>query len=186
MDKPSLLKPTLIGGAVFGFLGAVPCVNALNVVCCSLIMGGGFLAAYLYSNESKKAGEAFGAADGLKLGAVAGLFYWLVSSIFSGLVQIIMPTDFDQVLEQMETGGMPPEMLDQMEQVFEMLSGATGVVMMLGITFVLSMVFSVIGGLIGGMIFKFEGAPPAPPMPPVQSSPPPPSGGNDPPAAGSD
>jgi hypothetical protein len=175
MDKPSLLKPTLIGGAAFGVIGSIPCVNLLNVLCCSLIMGGGFVAAYLYANDCKKLGNPFGAADGLKLGLGAGFFYWLVSSIISGIFQILMPTDIDEMIDQFEAAGMPPEALDQIEAAAEIMAGAAGVLLVLGVTFIFAMVFSVIGGLIGGMVFKYEGAPPAPPAPPADTAPPPPS-----------
>ena len=171
MDRPSLLKPTLIGGVVFGVLGSIPCVGALNMLCCSLVMGSGFIAAYFYSNECKKIGAEFGAVAGAKLGVLSGLIYWLVSSIVNGLFQIFFPTDFDDILEQMESGGMPPEMLESIEPVFEMLSGSSGVVLILGVTFVLSMIFATIGGLIGGAVFKVAGGPP---VPPGQMAPPPP------------
>jgi hypothetical protein len=174
MDKPSLLKPTLIGGAVFGFLGALPCIGAINVACCALIMGGGFLAAYLYSSDCKKLGLEFRAGEGAKIGVVAGIFYWLVSSVVSGVMQIFMKTDFDQILDQMEEGGMPPEALDTMEQVFDVLGGPMGVVIMLGATLVLGLIFSTIGGLIGGAVFKVAAAPPSPPGSGTVAPPPPP------------
>ena len=184
MDKPSLLKPTLIGGAVFGLLGALPCVGALNLFCCCLVMGGGFLAAYLHSSDCKKLGLEFRAGEGAKLGLVAGIFYWLVSSVISGLMQIIFPTDFDEILEQMEQGGMPPEALDAVEQALDVLGGPMGVVIMLCVTLVMGLIFSTIGGLIGGAVFKVAAAPPSPPSSGAVPPPPPPvTPGGEPPVA---
>lgn len=174
MDKPSMLKPTLIGGSVFGLLGALPIISALNCACCALILSGGFLAAYLQSNQCKQVGVAFRAGDGATVGVVAGLFYAIVNSIVQGLLSIVVgQPDLDAILDQIESGGAPPEVLDTVEQVFEVMSGPMGVLISLGVGIVLALVFSTIGGLIGGAVFKFE-APPA--APPSSSAPPPPAG----------
>jgi hypothetical protein len=175
MDRPSILKPTLIGGAVFGVLGGLPFISALNMCCCLLVMGGGFLAAYLYSKDCKSMGAEFRAGGGAKVGVVAGVFYWLVSSIVQGLSKLVFPgPDFDQILDQMESSGAPPEVVETMEPIFETLGGAGGIVIMLGAGLVLALAFSTIGGLIGGAVFKVE-APPA--APPDAGAPPPPIDG---------
>ena len=58
-QAPSMLKSTVIGGAVFGAIAAVPLVGSmLNCLCCSLITGGGFFAAYLYSRECARSGAS--------------------------------------------------------------------------------------------------------------------------------
>ena len=171
MDRPSMLKPTLIGGGVAGLIGGLPLIGAINACCCALIIGGGFLAAFLYSNECKGMGAEFRAGAGAKIGLVAGLFYWLVNSIVQGLVSMVFgQPDFAEILEQMETAGAPPELLDQVEPLFEILSGGGGVALVLIVSLVLAIVFSTIGGLIGGAVFKVEPSPPtspAPPAPPV-------------------
>ena len=59
MDRPSMLKPTLIGGGVAGLLGGLPLIGAINACCCALIIGGGFLAAFLYSKECQGVGAEF-------------------------------------------------------------------------------------------------------------------------------
>ena len=70
-----------------------------------------------------------------------------------------------------EEAGLPPEMLDTMEQVFDLLGGPMGVVVVLGVTLVMGLIFSTIGGLIGGAVFKVAAAPPSPPE---SATPPPP------------
>jgi hypothetical protein len=166
-----MLKPTLIGGAVFGLLGGLPLISAINVCCCALIMGAGFLAAYLYSGECKKTGAEFRAGGGAKLGFVAGIFYWIVNSIVQGVASIVGgQPDFDEILDQAESQGAPPEVLDKMEQIFDVLGGPMGVMVLLGVGLVLALVFSTIGGLIGAAVFKVE----APPASPSGSSAPPP------------
>jgi hypothetical protein len=175
-SPPSILKSSLIGGAAFGLAGALPFIGALNCACCSLVMGGGFLAAYLYSNECKSLGVAFRAGGGAKLGVVAGIFYWLVSSITQGVIKIVfagpsMEEIGEQVLDQMESGDAPPEAIDFVVQLFDTLSGPGGLAIVLAVSLVIALVFSTIGGLIGGAVFKVE---PQPPATPDASAPPPP------------
>ena len=50
-NAPSVWKPAAIGGLAFGVLGGMPVVQYLNCLCCVLVIGAGFLAAYLYSRE---------------------------------------------------------------------------------------------------------------------------------------
>jgi hypothetical protein len=173
-SSPSMLKATLIGGAVFGLIGAIPCISAINLFCCALVIAGGFLAAYLYSGECKRVGAEFRAGSGAKIGLVAGIFYWIVNSIVQGLLRIVMgEPDLEEVLDQLESADVPPEVLDMAEQAIEVMGGASGVVIGLMVSLILSLVFSMIGGLIGGSVFKVEAPPQAPP---TSSEPPPPVG----------
>ena len=66
--SPSMLKPTLIGGGVAGAVASLPLVGALNCLCCSLIIAGGFLAAFLYSKECRAQGVEFGARNAWVVG----------------------------------------------------------------------------------------------------------------------
>lgn len=172
MDKPSMLKPTLIGGSVFGLLGALPFIGAINCACCALVMAGGFLAAYLQSNQCRHLGVAFRAGDGATVGVVAGLFYAIVNTIVQGLVSIVMGRqELEDILDQIDSGGAPPEVLDTAERVIDVMSGPAGVVILFFVVLVLALIFSTIGGLIGGAVFKVEAPPAAPPTP---TGPPPP------------
>lgn len=173
-SSPSMLKATLIGGAVFGLIGAIPCISAINLFCCALVIAGGFLAAYLYSGECKRYGAEFRAGNGAKIGLVAGIFYWIVNSIVQGLLRIVMgEPDLEEVLDQLESADVPPEILDMAEQAIEVMGGASGVIIGLGVSLILALVFSTIGGLIGGAVFKVAAPPSAPP---TSSEPPPPVG----------
>jgi hypothetical protein len=171
-SSPSMLKAALIGGAVFGLIGAIPCISAINLFCCALVIAGGFLAAYLYSGECKRQGVEFRAGGGAKVGLVAGIFYWIVNSIGEGLMRIVVGApDLDEILDRLESADLPPEVLDIVEQAFELMGSAIGVVIGVGVLLIVSLVFSMIGGLIGGAVFKVEAPPPAPP---TSSAPPPP------------
>lgn len=181
--SPSMLKPTLIGGAAAGFASGVPLVGMLNCACCSLVMGGGFLAAFLYSKECKREGVEFRPGSGAIVGLVAGLFYALASVITSGLVNLVTGQSIEQMIEQAEAMGteIPPEA----EPVIEFLM-ESGPFLLLVMSFFVSLliaaVFSTIGGLIGGAVFKVE--PPAAPPSPGMSAPPAPDNPAPPPPAG--
>jgi hypothetical protein len=168
-----MLKSTLIGGALFGFLGGLPVVGALNCACCALFVGGGFLAAYLYSKECKGVGVAFKPGNGALVGLVAGLFYAVVTSIVGGIVKLIIPTDPEQVIDIMEQMGMPPENIDMAAKFIEGSTGFMGLIVGFFLSLLLAAIFSTVGGLIGGAAFKVEPPPPAPPA--QQPTPPPPS-----------
>lgn len=178
---PSMLKPTLIGGGLFGLVGAIPYLGALNCLCCSLIIGGGFLAAYLYSRECAGQGVAFRPGSGAVVGLIAALFHAIANTAVWRVVATLMPQDPDQIVEQLEQAGMPAEYIDIATNVFDMLSGFVGVIIYFFVILLIGAVFSTIGGLIGGAVFKVEPAPPAPPVatePPAPPVPPlPPAGG---------
>ena len=77
-QKPSMLVPALVGGAVAGVLSAVPFLNCL---CCLWIIGGAVLAAYLLAKDSP---VAMTAGDG----AIVGIFTGIVAAIVDTVVSI--------------------------------------------------------------------------------------------------
>ena len=160
-SPPSMLKATLISGAVFGALGGIPLVGCL---CCAWMMGAGFLAAYLYSNQVKAEGAEFRPGNGAVIGLVAAMFYslaaTLVAAVFSSFTG---PPDIDEIVEQMEQGGAPPEVVDMVANVVEQLSSPMGILIGFFVTLLMAAALSTIGGLIGGAVFKVEGQPPTPP-----------------------
>jgi len=164
-QSPSMLKPTLIGGGLFGLLGAIPFVSMLNCACCALVMGGGFFAAYLYSKECSGQGAAFRPGSGAVVGLVAGMFYAITNAVLGWLFsQITTPPDIDEIIDQMEAADLPPEAIDSAVRFFEMFMSPFGVVIMFFVLLLAGAIFSTLGGLIGGAVFKVEPAPPAPPM----------------------
>ena len=166
-NSPSMLKATLIGGALFGFAAGLPLVGALNCACCALIIGGGFVAAYLYSKECRGQDVAFGPGPGALVGLVAGLFYAIANTLTSGVVQLVTGQSIEQVLEQIESMGQ--EIPPKAEPFIEFMTSAGPLVLLvMGFFFslLLAAVFSTIGGLIGGAVFKVTPAPPAASSPP--------------------
>jgi hypothetical protein len=160
-SSPSMLKATLISGSVFGLLGGIPYVNC---ACCAWMMGAGVLAAYLYSNTCKAAGVEFRPGNGAVVGLVSGLFYAIASTIVNSLAQTVSePPDIDEIVEQMESGGAPPEFVDMMISFLDLMMGPMGILIGFFIALLLAAVLSTIGGLIGGSVFKVEAQPPASP-----------------------
>lgn len=161
-SSPSMLKATLISGVVFGVLGGVPFLGCL---CCAWMMGAGFLAAYLYSNVVKAEGAEFRPGNGAVIGLVAAMFYSLAATVVAAVFSsFIGPPDLDEIIDQMEQGGAPPEVVDMVATVLEQLTGPMGILIGFFVTLLMAAVLSTIGGLIGGAVFKVEAQPPAPPV----------------------
>jgi hypothetical protein len=183
-----MIKAAAIGGGAAGVAASIPIVSALNCLCCSLILGGGFLAAFLYSKECAAQGASFRAGNGALVGLTASPFYALAAAVFGSLVQLVVGTDMEQMLEMMEQygGDMPPEAMEFLEG---MSTWGLGTFFLFGFMLSLFMgaIFSTLGGLIGGAVFKSEMQPPAPPAaaPPAPPAPQPPvGGGGTPPSPG--
>jgi hypothetical protein len=173
-QSPSMLKPTLIGGGVCGVVGAIPIVGGLlTCACCSPLVGAGFLAAYFYSKESAGQGSAFRPGAGALVGLVSALFYAISNTVVWRMFFALFPQDVDETIEQLDSQGVPPEFVDAMANVLEMLGGFFGIFIYFFVVLLMGAVFCTIGGLIGGAVFKVE---PAAPAPPLDVTPPPSSG----------
>ena len=167
MDRPapSLLKPALIGGVAAGVASSVPGLQYVNCACCALVIGGGFLAAFLFSKDAAAAGVSFTAGRGAAVGVVAGLFYALTSGVVSALIVAVFGNPMAQSIAQMEEMGteIPPEAAQFVESLAEagpLLVGTFSA----GVGLLIGCLFCTIGGVIGGAAFKFEPPPPASPM----------------------
>jgi hypothetical protein len=168
-DSPSMLRATLIGGATFGAIAALPFIGALNCACCALVVGAGFFASYLYSQECSKQGAAFSPGAGAMVGLVAGMFYALTNTIVGGILNALLGMNIEETLRQIEDLGVeiPPDA----EAFFEFLINANPLLLLfLGfcLSLLVAAVFSTLGGLIGGAAFKVE-----PPAPTAGGTPPP-------------
>lgn len=173
-SSPSMLKPTLIGGLSCGILGALPIIGVINCACCALIIAGGFLAAFLYSKECQGVGAEFRPGGGAVVGLVAGLFYAIANTLV-GLMFKASAEELEEYVDEaiawMEEAGAPPEIIDMIAPGAEL---ASSFVFTFFSTLLLAAVFSTVGGLIGGAVFKVEAAPP--PDSPGRPTPPPASG----------
>lgn len=157
-----MLLPSLVGGGVAGVLSGVPVVGMLNCLCCSLVVGGGFFASFLYSRRCRAAGHELRPATGATVGLIASLFYALASTLLSA-VGILM-TGRENVLEQAERdvanaeGQIGPEMADQILRAVQWLLTPAGMISSFFVMLLLAAVFSTLGGLAGGAVFKLDAA----------------------------
>jgi hypothetical protein len=173
-QPPSMLKPALIAGVAFGIAGSIPVINWINCACCALIIGAGFVAAFLYSKESRKVGAAFGPGNGATVGLISGLIYGVVSGIVGGAISAAFGMgEWQQVIEQLQASGadIDPATLQQISSFME--SSGSVMMFLIGLFFALlfGAIFGTLGGLIGGSVFKVQPQPgmytQTPPPPPV-------------------
>jgi hypothetical protein len=184
-NTPSVWKPAAIGGLSFGVLGGLPVVQYLNCLCCVLVIGAGFLAAYLYSRACQQAGVEFGPGNGAMTGLAAAPFYALASSLIGGLVFAAVGAEsfqesIDEAMRQVEGSGGDAQMVERIGQFLENTGPFVLILLGFGFTLLLALVFSTVGGVIGGATFKHVPPRPAPPSagfgPPPSSGAPPPLG----------
>ena len=145
--KPNLLKPALIGGIAEGVASSVPILNLANIACCLLVVGGGFLAAFLYMKDAPPAAKA-PLGIGLKLGLLAGLF----GAVTYALVSI----PFALLAPDLAAAGLPPiDVLDLPPEVASALSSPVTLAIFFSLPgLIIDPFFCGIGGLIGVAIFN--------------------------------
>ncbi len=146
------LKPAMIGGVALGFASAIPIVNCLNCACCALVIGGGYLAAFLYMKEAPPSAEPpYG--DGAVLGLIAGVVGAVTSTIVSIPFQLLQlgTGGMGEIHQAIEEAGMdlPPAAEQMIAQM-----GAGGVALgaiVFGFFFnlVLFSIFATIGSIAG-------------------------------------
>ncbi len=144
--KPNLLKPALIGGIAEGVAGAIPILSLANCACGIMVVGGGFLAAYLYMKDAPPSARA-PLGDGLKLGLLTGLFGAVAYCLVAIPIALLIPW-WPFGPPQLENVDLPPE-------VAEALASPVTLAMFFGLlSFILDPIFCGIGGLIGVVIFN--------------------------------
>lgn len=158
IEKPSKTQPALIGGLVIGVLWSVPFLNLVNFCCCLGVIGGGALASWLLIKRSPvlPVSSGDGAVVGLLAGAVGAAVY-LVLGIPIGLV--LNQTGISVVKGIFATMNNP-EINRAMEEAIRnaqnqgLAERLAGALVGWGITSVVSVGFSTIGGLIGVALFE--------------------------------
>lgn len=184
MEKPSLIKPALIGGVAMGLLytifSFIPVLNLTNC-CCLWVMFGGALAAYIYIKDSS---TAVTSGNGAAAGALAGFVGGIISSVFM-IIMFVVQTGGDpqKVVDIMmsgaQGGNMPPEARQYIKVIAENF-----ILLLIGIALfgiVQSVAMGAVGGIIGVAIFGKKKQPPPPPSYPNYGYPP--SGPQPPPDA---
>jgi len=160
-------KPALIGGLIVGVLSLLPYIKAGNYCFCLWALVGGAVAAKLLIDRSP---EPLTAAEGATIGLMAGLIgggmYLLIDAPLTALnIGTAINTFKDYP-------GLPPEARVFYEKIQQSLALKV-IVSFLGVFLaaVVLVAFTVLGGLLGVVLFeKRKGQ--APPPPPPQYPPP--------------
>ncbi len=158
IEQPSKMTPALIGGTVMGLISATPFLSLINCFCCAGIILGGFLAVFFYKDQLTPEMPQLTPGDGLALGALAGVFGFIISTLISLVIYTMFgpiagEAMMNIVIWMFETIGLelPPEAYDEMmESARESPITALG----LFISLITSVVFGIVGGLIGAAIYK--------------------------------
>jgi len=162
-NAPPMLMTTLKAGVVTGLVTSIPLLGGLLLMaCCAPVIGCGFLGAFWYSRECRQAGSRFTPAMGGTIGLVAGAVWAAVVTFF---IVATWPgiddyTDAAAMLwEQFDVA--TPENLDALDQI-RAFGHDTSAVMLVFLVFfmylLIAAVFSSIGGLIGGAVFRVQPA----------------------------
>lgn len=153
------LQPALLGGVFIGVMSALPVINMGNCCCCLWIVAGGALAVYLRQQNSP---FALPASEGALLGLLAGLIGGVIGAVLSIPIQMMFgPMQVEWMTRIFESNqDLPPEAREMMRRMAE----SAGTVALAGIVMnvVISVIFGMLGGLLGIAIFK-KNAPPPPP-----------------------
>ena len=143
-------KAALIGGAIAGILSAIPVVN---YCCCLWAIGGGLLAVFLYTKDTK---AVMTPGDGAMLGAIAGGIGAAIYLVISLPLNLLLGAAAITAQLSQANVDLP-------------FSGMALVIVGVLIGAVLVFLFTVIGGLIGSPLFGKGAGPAAPPPPPPPS-----------------
>jgi preprotein translocase subunit SecY len=157
MDTERMLKPALIGGVLLGVLSSLPILNLFNCICCAWVIGGGFLAAYLYVKDSSSPVSMGG---GVAIGLFAGIIGAIVSGLFSIPLNYLLSSGRMDIAEQIKRGleqvpNLPPETREAIEALS--IQGNMGILYFLFalfFTLVVYCLFAMLGGAIGVAVFE--------------------------------
>ncbi|MBZ5640028.1 MAG: hypothetical protein LAO51_14875 [Acidobacteriia bacterium] len=169
-NSPDLLRPTLTAGILFGAVASVPFLNLLNCACCSLVLGCGFFASWLYAGECRRSLIEFRPGTGAMVGLVSGAFYAVTESLLETMIHLFAgdPTARAMLSLIRSLPSLPAENRDMLEQALRQASEAIPTVGSFVIGFfvmvLVAAVFSTLGGLIGGAVFRVPPSASAPPI----------------------
>ena len=134
-----------IGGGAAAVASQIPGLQLLNLACCALVVGGGILAVYLALKDDPPS-EAAPYGEGMKIGAVAGVF----GSVLSILVGLLI---LGGLTGLMGLGALTEGSAEDFEafSLFSAIAGL-GIIAIVIFLLVVNVAFSTIGGVIGAAL----------------------------------
>ena len=166
-QAPPMLMTTLKAGFVAGLVTSVPVLGGLLLMaCCAPVIGCGFLGSFWYSRECRRAGSGFTPLMGGTIGLVAGAVWAAVVTFFIVVTWPGIDDAADAAAMAWEQFGVAtPENLDALDQIRSFCQDTSGLMLVFLVFFfylLIAAVFSSIGGLIGGAVFRMNETPSAP------------------------
>lgn len=155
--------PALYGGIFIGVLSAIPFVNMGNCLCCAWILLGGVIAVFFYTKTLKPGMPMLTIPDGIVLGVLAGVFGGIIYALLSTVIMVAFSNfmnefNYNMIMKMYEAMGildkMPPEALEQIEEMRYSGFGTGQIIMNLILFFLVSILFGLLGGLLGFKAFK--------------------------------
>jgi hypothetical protein len=173
-----MIIPALVGGVFLGVTSALPILNLLNCACCILLVGGGFLAAFIYLKDYPSHLPPVTYGDAAVLGMVTGVLGGFIETIvqipltFLNLQWARQLGDVKEIEEALSNPDVPPFVRDLALQILAE-GGVTfiGTFFSLLINVLFAVVFAAIGAIIGVALLQkrsttdYAERPPAPPTP---------------------
>ncbi len=155
-ERPNILKASLIAGVVAGFLSGLPLIGFVNLCFCLWIILGGILSSYILTSgfpQPVKSGDHM--ISGLLTGVFAAIISFIVSIPFMAVSAKFMERILDTILRAYGEG-IPPDFESALRSREFSIAFIPLYVAGLIINMVIYGIFGLIGGLIGGAIFKKE------------------------------
>jgi hypothetical protein len=156
-----MLGPTLVAGLLFGTLAGLPYVKLFNVCsCCSLVVGCGACAAFLYSRRCRRAGRPFRPGSGALVGLIAGVFFGVSTATAGAVSRELLgePGLVTMLLWLRDNPATPPQTAATIEATLRQMADPAltlgDYVFGLAFSILHGAAFSTVGGLIGGTLFE--------------------------------
>jgi hypothetical protein len=139
------VQASLLGGLFIGVVSALPVVGAANYCCCLWVIVGGILTTYLQQQSRPERVESIG------------------SIIYIGFSVLLLSVSGDMIESQIRSMAeqypqMPPDVRDRLLQF---TAGPSMVLLIAFVTIPMYAIFSMIGALLGLLMFRKPQAPAA-------------------------
>lgn len=152
------LQASLLGGLFIGILSSLPVVNLANC-CCLWVITGGVLTVYLQQQgKPSSIAPADAALSGLLAGVIGALIYLVLSALMFSASGDAMEVRLREMIEQYPQ--LPAESRDM---IYNLTSGPSFMLLIAIFTIPIYAIFSMLGGLLGTLVFRKPSSPPPPP-----------------------
>ena len=151
------VQASLLGGLFIGVVSALPVVGAANYCCCLWVIIGGILTTYLQQQSRPEPVESTEAA---MLGLLSGV---VGSLIYIGFSVLLLSVSGDMIESQIRSmAEQYPQMpADVRDRLLQFTAGPSMVLLVAFVTIPMYAIFSMIGALLGLLIFRKPKAPAA-------------------------